>query len=70
MTKEEAIEFFKEQKEIFGENSLMYKAIDRAIESLEKEHILYSNGYDDGYEEGYCDGYQTGLNEQYEEEED
>lgn len=40
MTNEQAIEFFKGQKEIFGKESLMYEAIEKAIKALEQENFI------------------------------
>ena len=51
MTNEEAIEFGKEQLEIFGEDSRMSEFIRLAIQALETG---------DRYYEGYLDG-QTGA---------
>lgn len=54
MTREEAIEFAKEQLEIFGKDSTMYEFLEWSITALEANNDCadaYSQGYSDGYRE-------------------
>ena len=49
MTREEAIEFAKEQLEIFGKDSTMYEFLEFTIKALEqvddKQEIIIPEGY-------------------------